>query len=370
MKLDLAESNFVLLRIAGATTHSSFLSRVPTQESLEEFLRTEIYPYCARVLSTGADDWRMRCTLPDNRTWQQWGIGGEAVALRRLWEVPRALAREDVTALTEEKIEGEAPKRLSLRVTRDLHQRARARGVTSDSAMGRPRPLALAEIGRNYLHGCIPRYIEWEDYTSEEEELRADRLGVKPRDQGFRMVASEGHFKSMVTEADFVRRIITGPLDMQEVLQVREHAHGLLELVEPALYGELHVIYFDVLRGRVPLRMRRVSMGEVMQFDRELHLDILETIQKREDSTMQDGIRWFLDHKVHSLWRLLDPRIESQQPKLSSFLIPNGTTLIETLFPRLSPPLVRGRLGGDNYINLIFNLTITADRAFQPCDGG
>jgi hypothetical protein len=52
-------------------------------------------------------------------------------------------------------------------------------------------------------------------------------------------------------------------------------------------------------------------MGEVRQFDRELHLDILETIQKREDSTMQEGIRWFLDHKEHSLWRLLDPQIEA-----------------------------------------------------------
>jgi hypothetical protein len=177
--------------------------------------------------------------------------------------------------------------------------------------MERPGPLALAKISSNYSHGSIPRYIEWEDYTSEEEELRADRLGIKPKDQGFRMIASEGHFKAMVTGADFVRRKITEPLDMQEVLRVREHAHGLLELVEPALYGELHVIYYDVLRGRVPLRMRRASMGEVRQFDRELHLDILETIQKREDSTMQEGIRWFLDHKEHSLWRLLDPQIEA-----------------------------------------------------------
>jgi hypothetical protein len=115
----------------------------------------------------------------------------------------------------------------------------------------------------------------------------------------------------MVTGVDFVRHKITVPLDMQEVLRVREHAHGLLELVEPALYRELPVIYYDILRGRVPLRMRRASMGEVRQFDRELLLDSPETIQKREDSTVQESICWFLDHKEHSLWRMLDPESES-----------------------------------------------------------
>ena len=44
MRLGVAESDFLVMRIAGIDTHSAFFFRVPTTETLEVFLEEEIYP--------------------------------------------------------------------------------------------------------------------------------------------------------------------------------------------------------------------------------------------------------------------------------------------------------------------------------------
>eukprot|EP00972_Heterocapsa_arctica_P072054 10641486-Heterocapsa_arctica.AAC.1 len=53
----------------------------------------------------------------------------------------------------------------------------------------RPGPTTLAKVADNYRFGDAFRYIGWEEYTSEEEELRAHRLGLKPKDMVFNIAA-------------------------------------------------------------------------------------------------------------------------------------------------------------------------------------
>ncbi len=82
--------------------------------------------------------------------------------------------------------------------------------------------------------------MDWEEFTSEEEENRAERLGIKPKDVGLKLVSADEALKAVRTGADMVRKRIVDPLDMQEVLKVRAAGHALLNIVSQETYRELN----------------------------------------------------------------------------------------------------------------------------------
>eukprot|EP00972_Heterocapsa_arctica_P052337 7698686-Heterocapsa_arctica.AAC.1 len=70
----------------------------------------------------------------------------------------------------------------------DFASKASLRGGMPElSDIERPGPQTLAKVADNYRFGGAFRYVAWEEYTSEEEELRAHRLGLKPKDMGFKI---------------------------------------------------------------------------------------------------------------------------------------------------------------------------------------
>jgi hypothetical protein len=115
----------------------------------------------------------------------------------------------------------------------------------------------------------------------------------------------------MPTGVDLVRKHILEPLDLQDVLKVREKAHAILRIVEGRIYAELHSIYYRSLRERVPARMRRPTMGEVRQFDREMHQAVFQEVQRTPGATLGEGLQWYLDHQDHKRWTLMAPQIDS-----------------------------------------------------------
>jgi hypothetical protein len=49
------EADNVLLRTAGATKHANDYYKSPSQDSLEDFLGNEVFPYSGRADAAGAD---------------------------------------------------------------------------------------------------------------------------------------------------------------------------------------------------------------------------------------------------------------------------------------------------------------------------
>ena len=156
----------MLLRIAEVQTHAAFFFRVPTAESLETFIGEEVFPYRAFLDVDGALNWFMRWRAPDNRTLSEFLRSQESQSLRQLWEVSKALSKKDIAALTEDRIEGQAPKKISLPMARDLESRARALGLADAGTYEKPGPLALAKINANHAPGAVPKHVAWEDFTS------------------------------------------------------------------------------------------------------------------------------------------------------------------------------------------------------------
>ena len=112
-RLDVSQSNHLLLEIAGVRTMSDMFFRMTTDGALEDFLAEEIYPYCGHWVNdpvTGEEvrGWFMRWRLPDNRTLAEWRRSSEAAALRKLWEISKTTSKKDLASVTEERVEGQA----------------------------------------------------------------------------------------------------------------------------------------------------------------------------------------------------------------------------------------------------------------------
>eukprot|EP00972_Heterocapsa_arctica_P087230 12863349-Heterocapsa_arctica.AAC.1 len=55
----------------------------------------------------------------------------------------------------------------------------------------KPGPRCLARVAENFRMGGSCVHVEWEEFTSHEDETKATRMGINKRDLGFRIVATE-----------------------------------------------------------------------------------------------------------------------------------------------------------------------------------
>eukprot|EP00972_Heterocapsa_arctica_P115874 16450151-Heterocapsa_arctica.AAC.1 len=76
--------------------------------------------------------------------------GSTAASLRRLWEASKSAAKRDLEKLTEERPEGEAPKRMTAARIADFASKARLRGGMPAPDIERPGPTTLAKVADNY----------------------------------------------------------------------------------------------------------------------------------------------------------------------------------------------------------------------------
>eukprot|EP00972_Heterocapsa_arctica_P044913 6628388-Heterocapsa_arctica.AAC.1 len=91
--------------------------------------------------------------------------------------------------------------------TADFATKARARGGMPElSDLERPGPTILAKVADNYRFSSAFSYIGWEEYTNEKKELRAHRLGLKPKDMGFKIIAIDDDGLQDVSTFDELER--------------------------------------------------------------------------------------------------------------------------------------------------------------------
>ena len=81
--------------------------------------------------------------------------------------------------LTEERTEGEAPKKVTASMQADLEARAADRGLRpSPLDTEKPGLLCLGKMIENFRIGGVNKHLKWEDFTKHEEENRTIRLGL------------------------------------------------------------------------------------------------------------------------------------------------------------------------------------------------
>jgi hypothetical protein len=313
LKVD--EADFLLLLWNEMNTYASFYFKTPSLDALETFLREEIYPFMAKYGDPGTDaeheiEWHMRWRIPDPRTEYEWLQSNAAAALRQLWAVSKQQATKDTAQLSEEIVEGQIPKKLDMATTKQLRAQAEKKGMDMSSPHSQPGPQCLAKVRQNFATGNIPRYQKWEVFTSADDESRAERMGIKPRDAGYKMISDDGIFRPIETGSELIRSPATDALAMQEVLLIRAHACAMLGVVDVADYRDLTCRYMQSLRQRCPFRMRNTTINEVKWFDRQLHEDIYNEMLKDDQASLSDGLKWYLNNPW-KMWNMLEPQLDT-----------------------------------------------------------
>eukprot|EP00972_Heterocapsa_arctica_P101894 15011544-Heterocapsa_arctica.AAC.1 len=159
-KLNVDDSCELVLEEWGVVNADEFYFRLPSSDKLESCLEERIFP----MIGSRRDDGSIEVYEkdPDELTpllRREWMRGSTAASLRRLWEASKSAAKRDLEKLTEERPEGEAPKRMTAARIADFASKARARGGMPElSDLERPGPTTLAKVADNYRFGGAFRY--------------------------------------------------------------------------------------------------------------------------------------------------------------------------------------------------------------------
>ena len=299
--------DLLLLEADGINTCDELFFRLPSAERLEEYLGQRVYGFRAERRD---DDTLNTLAASRTETRATWLRGPGAASLRRLYEASKALAKKDLERLTEERIDGEAPRKVNAAVLADLGARAAARGLGPQLDTERPGPATLAKVIENFKLGGAFQYLQWEEFLSEEEEMRSKRLGLSRREVGFRVVPSEGGFKGIIAQDDERRQRVEDQVALEETLHIRAATHEYIEVAEFQTYSRLTMEYVRTFRRRAPECMRGPTLGELRLVDRLIHTDIL-TFVARGEGSLSEGLKWYLtEGRGHRVWDVLEPVLE------------------------------------------------------------
>ena len=97
---------------------------------------------------------------------------------------------------------------------------------------------------------------------------------------------------------------------MRNYLEIRARCYEMLEIAPYPVYKRLTERYVSKLIGRVPKGMRPPTLEEVRRFDRTLHEELLRWLSRNVGS-LDSGVNYHLENEHVTLWKLLDPVIES-----------------------------------------------------------
>lgn len=309
MKVGVVEHDYLTLLYEGLATYDSLYFRYPTMEDCEALLQDKLY------VSYGAYDGNNNLGLWarsewDTRTWREWRSSEDAAAVRKLWRLAKVAATRDLEKLTEERLEGEPPRKLTPAVAADLESKAVARGMPRLSELERPGLACLARLMDNYRVGGAMRYVAWEEYTTQEEEDIAQRQNLKRKEIGFRVVpTAEGGLRTL-GEADDTRKThVRDMMALQDVLKVRAYAHEIADACPYRPLADLADAYLRRLKRRIPSEMRYPSFEEIRLVDRLLHEEVLQQVARGQGS-LGEGIDGYLSEAGQSdnIWTMVDPQ--------------------------------------------------------------
>jgi hypothetical protein len=154
-------------------------------------------------------------------------------------------------------------------------------------------------------------YLEWETFSTLEDEEMAIRSGKKPTKTSLEF--SGDSLKVTEQGADFSTSKVEDLVRMQEVLKIRCTAHEMAGIVSAAVYQRFTDMYLAKLRQTVPDQMRKPTLNEVRMVDRLIHREALQRLARGQNS-LEDTLLWFLsiNGRAHIFWSFLDPQVASQ----------------------------------------------------------
>ena len=309
MRLGVEESDFLLLRHGGIATQEDLFYKVPTATVLEDYLRQEIHPRAA-YQPEGSDSIEVFARIRlDQIPWSSWRRSDAAAALRKLWELSRHVAKRELEKQAESLGDGEPPKKVGTIVLADLEAKALSRGHGPFEVHEKPGPQCMAKLLANFRVEGAWRHLEWEEYTSEDEERRAARLGLVKSERTVRFAQASGGVLSLaVGETPELRASrVEDLLLLQDVLLVRAVSLEFAEIGRLPTYLRLTSEYTKALKLDVPERFRRPTLSEVRLVDRLIHEEILPHVA-RGVGTVDEGLTFFLGPgRTHRIWDLLKP---------------------------------------------------------------
>jgi hypothetical protein len=311
MRLEVEESDFLLLAYEGMESADDFFFKIPSVVKLEDYLEHDMYPLAAYERFDGTIATFQR-VAHDPIALRQWLRSKGAAAIRKLWEVSKSSAKRELDKLTEERAEGEAPRKVTAAVSADLEARATARGLPEVLDTEKPGPWCLAKVVENFRLGGANKHLPWEDYTNEEEELRALRLGMVKKELGFKLTPTADGFKKESDGPKFSHTQVLDLISLQDTLKTRAIAFDFLELGDFDDLMKLLDVFIRRLKQRTPERMRTPTIHEVRMVDRLIFEDVLSSVA-RGSGTIREGIKFYVfgDGVSHKVWDFLDVQIET-----------------------------------------------------------
>ena len=306
-KLEVRESDFLLLELEKVTTADQLYFMLPSEANLEKFLEECIFPRGGEI-DEGADPPVLgsvpREGAEDTAVCSRWLRSPDAAALRRLWEASRVTAKATLEKLADDR--SDAPTKVTAPVLQDLVERAKARGLPSLAESELPGPISMGKVLDNFRAGGPFRYLAWEDYTSAEEEAKADRLGLT-RKEANRISVTDGSLSVRAGATVFTRAGVSDIVALQDSLGIRAAALDIADVASYHLYMNLTAEYIRLLKRDAPDRMRGPTLHEVRLVDRLIHEEILGHVA-RQSGTLNNGVDWYLGPgRSHQIWSFLDP---------------------------------------------------------------
>eukprot|EP00971_Amphidinium_carterae_P337806 6474829-Amphidinium_carterae.1 len=257
--------------------------RLPSPQAVEDFL-AGFFEYNIR-----ADGTIYQNATPDPAARARWLQGPEAASLRRLYEVSKALAAKELHKLIEEPLQGEAPRKLTPTVIADLEHQAGLDGMPPLDSDTRPGATCLAKVHENFRLGGDLRYLQWEEFTSEELEGRARRQGLSGKDIGFKVIPSESGLRGVPLSEAYKRSDVNDLMVLTEIFQLRAAAHAIVNVVHYDLYLTWGREIIKALCRVAPEAMRTPTLNEARLFDRLVHEQILPHVA-RGDGSLEEGL--------------------------------------------------------------------------------
>eukprot|EP00435_Cladocopium_sp_Y103_P066677 s1434_g29.t1 len=154
---------------------------------------------------------------------------------------------------------------------------ALARGCPAPgSDRERPALYTLNRLGKALqTPGATYEVLPWETFISKEEE---DRLTREGRSQG--------------------------------QVELRARAMEYLELAHYTTMRALSDRYYSKVNASVAAGMRTPTLNELRRFDREMQVVVYRHLSRGQGS-MEDAMKYYIEHDSDSLWRLMDPVLKN-----------------------------------------------------------
>lgn len=305
-KLDVAESDYLVLTTMGINTFSALAFRFPKAEDWEAFMVRSVRTQGAFRDGDSIRVFDKSSALP----LEAFKESEDAACLRKLWTLAAKVAKAEVEDLAGV---GEEPKQKVSAASANELEDAAVKGRKMSAPTGdreRPSLWTLSKVQQNLSPQGDHRHLTWETYVSIDTENRLRRAGKLPKDsQELVLSGKEIHLKAG-DPGELPSSRISDVTSMQEALEIRARALCVLGHADYFLYRRLTDFYVSKLRDLPPEGFRAPTLNEVRKCDRVLHEELLHHVSKSV-GTLNQGIEYHLKRPDHSFWKLIDRFPES-----------------------------------------------------------